>query len=86
VEVFVNTPLAECERRDTKGLYARARAGALTGFTGIDDPYEAPVAPEVELRTIGVSAEENARMVLELLASRGFVRGQRARAGAQAPA
>ena len=49
VEVFVNTPLAECERRDPKGLYARARAGELSGFTGVDDPYEAPSSPEVEL-------------------------------------
>ena len=49
VEVFVNTPLEECERRDPKGLYARARAGELSGFTGVDDPYEAPSSPEVEL-------------------------------------
>jgi len=50
VEVFVDTPLALCERRDPKGLYAKARAGTLTGMTGIDDPYEAPVAPELHLR------------------------------------
>jgi bifunctional enzyme CysN/CysC len=49
VEVYVNTPLEECERRDPKGLYARARAGALPGFTGVDDPYEAPRSPELEL-------------------------------------
>ncbi|MEX2253463.1 MAG: adenylyl-sulfate kinase [Thermoleophilaceae bacterium] len=49
VEVFVNTPLEECERRDPKGLYARARAGKLSGMTGIDDPYEPPSDPEVEL-------------------------------------
>ena len=49
VEVFVNTPLEECERRDPKGLYARARAGELKGFTGVDDPYEAPSAAEIEL-------------------------------------
>jgi adenylyl-sulfate kinase len=49
VEVFVNTPLEECERRDPKGLYARARAGELKEFTGVNDPYEAPRAPEVEL-------------------------------------
>jgi bifunctional enzyme CysN/CysC len=48
-EVFVNTPIEECERRDPKGLYAKARAGEITGFTGIDDPYEAPVAPALEL-------------------------------------
>jgi adenylyl-sulfate kinase len=50
VEVFVNTPLEECMRRDPKGLYARARAGDLLGFTGVDDPYEPPLAPDVELR------------------------------------
>lgn len=48
-EVFVDTPLAECERRDPKGLYARARAGGLIGMTGIDDPYEAPANPELRL-------------------------------------
>ncbi len=49
VEVFVDTPLALCEERDPKGLYAKARAGALVGFTGIDDPYEPPVVPELQL-------------------------------------
>jgi bifunctional enzyme CysN/CysC len=49
VEVFVDTPLDVCEHRDPKGLYARARAGELTGFTGVDDPYEAPEAPEVRI-------------------------------------
>ena len=49
VEVYVNTPLEECERRDPKGLYARARSGELPGFTGIDDPYEPPERPDLEL-------------------------------------
>jgi len=49
LEVFVNTPAEECVRRDPKGLYARARNGSLSGMTGVDDPYEAPRAPEVEL-------------------------------------
>ncbi|HXH56888.1 adenylyl-sulfate kinase [Iamia sp.] len=49
VEVFVDTPIEECERRDVKGLYAKARAGEITGFTGVDDPYEAPEAPDVVL-------------------------------------
>lgn len=51
IEVFVNAPLNVCEDRDVKGLYKRARAGEITGFTGIDDPYEAPSNPEVECRT-----------------------------------
>jgi bifunctional enzyme CysN/CysC len=50
LEVFVDTPIEECERRDPKGLYAKARAGEIKGFTGIDDPYEAPVEPELVLR------------------------------------
>ena len=51
VEVFVDTPLAECERRDTKGLYAKARRGELNNFTGIDSPYEPPLAAEVHVYT-----------------------------------
>ncbi len=51
MEVFINAPLEVCEKRDPKHLYQRARAGGITGFTGIDSPYEAPVNPEVELRT-----------------------------------
>ncbi len=57
VEVYVATSLAECERRDPKGLYARARAGALAQFTGVDDPYEAPPSPEVTIPT-GLSVIE----------------------------
>jgi adenylyl-sulfate kinase len=59
LEVFVNTPLEECERRDTKGLYALARSGQLSGFTGIDDPYEPPESPDLELgpdQTVGEAA------------------------------
>ena len=53
VEVFVDTPLALCEARDPKGLYAKARAGEITGFTGIDAPYEAPEAPDLRLTPDG---------------------------------
>jgi adenylyl-sulfate kinase len=63
LEVFVDTPLEECERRDPKGLYARARAGEIKGFTGIDDPYEAPVGPE--LRLDGTAPLEDAVAALE---------------------
>jgi adenylylsulfate kinase len=55
LEVYVNTPLQVCERRDPKGLYKKARAGEITHFTGIDDPYEAPLAPEIECNTDGES-------------------------------
>jgi sulfate adenylyltransferase len=74
VEVFVDTPLDVCEQRDTKGLYAKARRGELTGFTGIDGQYEPPVKPEITLDTLSYSAEENARFILVWLRQRGFVR------------
>jgi bifunctional enzyme CysN/CysC len=68
VEVFVDTPIEECERRDPKGLYARARAGEITGFTGVDDPYEAPLAPDLVLTPADGPPEQQARRVLEALA------------------
>jgi sulfate adenylyltransferase len=74
IEVFVDTPLEVCERRDTKGLYARARRGEIVGFTGIDDPYEPPQNPELRLDTIDHTAEENARFILSLLLDEGFIR------------
>ena len=67
LEVFVDTPLEECERRDPKGLYAKARSGALPNFTGIDSPYEPPEAPELHLRTSGRSPEECAEEVFARL-------------------
>jgi bifunctional enzyme CysN/CysC len=57
VEVFVDTPIEACEKRDVKGLYAKARRGDLQNFTGIDSPYEAPEAPEMRLSTTHTSAE-----------------------------
>ncbi len=74
VEVFVNTPLRVCEERDTKGMYAKARRGELKNFTGIDDPYEAPTNPGLEIETTTKSPEDNARLILETLQRRGFVR------------
>jgi bifunctional enzyme CysN/CysC len=65
-EVFLDTPIALCAERDPKGLYARARAGELDGFTGIDDPYEAPVRPELHI-TPALSVPGAAAAVLELL-------------------
>jgi bifunctional enzyme CysN/CysC len=69
VEVFVDTPIELCEARDPKGLYAKARAGELKGFTGIDDPYEAPDAPELRLTPADGTALEQASRVLALLAT-----------------
>jgi bifunctional enzyme CysN/CysC len=68
VEVFVDTPLAICEQRDPKGLYAKARAGELTGLTGIDDPYEAPLTPDVTVRPDDPS--DPVAAVLSLLSAR----------------
>jgi sulfate adenylyltransferase len=65
--VHVATPLAECEARDRKGLYARARRGEIAEFTGISDPYEAPTDAEITLDTRASGVEESARLVLERL-------------------
>jgi adenylylsulfate kinase len=65
VEIYVSTPLEECERRDVKGLYARARRGEIKNFTGIDDPYEVPVSPELTLDTRALSVEQGVAKVLE---------------------
>ncbi len=67
VEVFVDTPLEVCEARDPKGLYAKARAGEITGFTGIDDPYEAPQAPDLLLRPEDGDAAAQAAAILALI-------------------
>lgn len=68
VEVHVSTPLEVCERRDTKGLYARARRGEIRNFTGIDDPYEPPGAPELRIDATDVAVEEAGERVLAYLA------------------
>lgn len=67
VEVFVDTPIELCEQRDPKGLYAKARAGEITGFTGIDDPYEAPEAAELRLTPDDGDPIAQATAVLALL-------------------
>jgi bifunctional enzyme CysN/CysC len=72
-EVFVDTPLEECERRDPKGLYARARAGQITNMTGIDSPYEAPTEPELRLPTVGSDPTALAGQLFELLKESGIL-------------
>ena len=67
VEVFVDCPLSEAERRDPKGLYKRARAGEIRNFTGIDDPYEKPIKPEVHLRTDRMTVEEEVAAIIDYL-------------------
>jgi adenylylsulfate kinase len=73
VEVFVNAPLAVCEERDVKGLYQRARAGEIKMFTGIDDPYEPPLNPEIECRTNLETREESVAKVLAKLEELGYL-------------
>jgi adenylylsulfate kinase len=73
VEVYVSTPLEVCEQRDVKGLYKRARAGEIRQFTGIDDPYEPPLNPEVNCQTHQEVLEESLSKVWEKLAEMGYV-------------
>jgi adenylyl-sulfate kinase len=73
IEVRVDCPLAECERRDVKGLYAKARAGTIAAFTGVSDPYEAPTAPELVLQTLEHSPEQSARQLLGYLEASGWL-------------
>ncbi len=73
IEVFVDTPLEVCEERDVKGMYKQAREGKIKNFTGIDDPYEPPLNPEIVIDTVRRSAEENAEFILAHLIEQGFV-------------
>lgn len=73
IEIFVDTPIEVCESRDVKGLYARARRGQITGFTGVDDPYEAPTDPEITLYTVKITPEENARNIIDFLEGQGYL-------------
>ena len=73
LEVFVDTPIEECQRRDPKGLYSKAKAGKIKNFTGVDAPYEAPTAPEIHLRTLRQSPEQLADAVLGALIERGIL-------------
>lgn len=72
-EVFVDTPIEICEQRDPKGMYKRARSGEIKGFTGIDDPYEKPLNPELVLKTDSITAEELADEVIFFLKSKGIL-------------
>ena len=74
IQIFVSTPLDECERRDTKGLYAKARAGELKGFTGIDDPYEIPENCELSINTTNISPEEAVQEVMLFLEKEGLIK------------
>jgi sulfate adenylyltransferase len=72
-EVHVATPLSVCEGRDRKGMYAKARAGLIKGFTGVDDPYEAPRNPEVRIDTSSLTPDESAQEILVALGKSGYI-------------
>lgn len=73
IEVFIDTPIEVCEKRDPKGLYQKARQGDIKDFTGIDSPYEAPESPEITLSFSGQTAEESAEQIFEQLKQKGFI-------------
>ena len=73
IEVFVSTPLEVCELRDRKGMYAKARAGLIQGFTGVDDPYMEPVAPEIKVDTTNLTPEEAAQEILLFMGHKGYI-------------
>ncbi len=73
IEVFVNTPIETCEQRDPKGLYKKARAGQLKGFTGIDDPYEEPLHPELTLDATHTSPQQATVLLIEYLEKQGIL-------------
>ena len=70
VEIFIDTPLPEAEKRDTKGLYAKARAGDLPNFTGIDSPYEPPEQPDIRIDTTAMTADQAADTIVAALVDR----------------
>jgi sulfate adenylyltransferase len=73
IEVHVSTSIEECEKRDRKGMYAKARAGMIKGFTGVDDPYEFPESPEVRIDTTDLRPDESAQEILLLLGQKGYI-------------
>ena len=73
LEIFVDTPLQECEKRDPKGLYQKARSGKLKNFTGIDSKYEVPISPEIKLQTVSKKPEELADEILNYMKKNNII-------------
>jgi len=73
VEVYVHATVEECAKRDVKGLYAKALAGEITGFTGVSDPYEPPQSPEIYVDTMSQSPDDSMQMILDELAQMGYI-------------
>lgn len=74
IEIYVSTPVEECEKRDVKGLYKKARAGEIKEFTGLDDPYEPPLHPEVVCDTLKFSPQECVEQIFSTLEKRGYLK------------
>lgn len=72
-EIFVNTPLTVCEKRDVKGLYKKARDGLISGFTGISQDYEAPQTPDLEITTVNLSIQESTNLVIDFLEKQNVI-------------
>ena len=77
IEVFIDTPLIECEKRDPKGLYKKARTGEIINFTGIDSPYEAPDHAEIVIENVNISVDAAANQVIDYLDVRGYLKPQK---------
>lgn len=75
IEVFINTPLEICEKRDPKGLYKKARDGAIKNFTGIDSPYEAPLEPQISINTDALTINESVDKIINYLIKYGYIQG-----------
>ena len=73
IEIYVHATVEECARRDVKGLYARALAGEITGFTGVDDPYEAPQSPEIYIDTMSQEPVDSLQIILDQLGEMGYI-------------
>ena len=76
IEVFVNAPLEVCEKRDIKGMYKKAREGLIKNFTGIDDPYEPPENPDIEIRTDILTVPECVAKILKFLKEKGYMKDE----------
>ncbi len=73
IEVYISTPIETCEKRDVKGLYAKARSGIIKGFTGIDDPYESPEKPELKIDTTNISVEQATNTIIDFLTNQKLI-------------
>ncbi|MBV5320311.1 MAG: adenylyl-sulfate kinase [Sulfuricurvum sp.] len=75
IEVFIDAPIEICEQRDPKGLYQKARCGEIKNFTGIDSPYEAPMNPDIHIKTDVMSVDESVQLIIDTLINQGYLNG-----------